>query len=362
MNILFISSLSRSLSTGPAWSVPARVVAQSKIDNVYWVNLSDANHQHWIDTGVYHNISEFQNPSLNALPDPFNRPDIVMFEGFYGGFKEIRFVLDCWRYNIPYIITPRGSLTSQAMHNKSRWKKKIAHLLFYDRFVRRATAVQYLTKQEYEDSKYRFDGPHYILPNGFNTPKETKSDFSKDRIKGIFIGRIDIYHKGLDLLFDAIAEISDELRNNNFSLDIYGPKRLDYNNVIEILKNKKIDDIVKLKGEILGEEKKNAILGSDVFFLTSRFEGHPMGLIEALAYGLPGLVTTGCNMGTEVEQYKAGWCSNITKQGISQSILKMIGDKDLINEYSKNAISLASIYRWDTLAYALHKIIEKLIK
>ena len=33
MNILFISSLSHSLSTGPAWSVPARIAAQEKIDN-----------------------------------------------------------------------------------------------------------------------------------------------------------------------------------------------------------------------------------------------------------------------------------------------------------------------------------------
>lgn len=361
MNILFISHL-YNLSAGPSWSVPAKITAQEQFDNVFWVNLTNVNHKHWQEIDVYHNINEYKKVSLDALPKPFNRPDIVMFEGFYGGLKEIRFVLDCWRYNIPYIITPRGSLTSQAMHNNSRWKKEIAHLLFYDRFVRRATAIQFLTKQEYEDSKYRFDGPHFILPNGFNTPKETKSDFSKDRIKGIFIGRIDIYHKGLDLLFDAIAEISDELRNNNFSLDIYGPKRQDYDNVTEILKNKKIEDIVKLKGEILGEEKKNAIINSDIFFLTSRFEGHPMGLIEALAYGLPCLVTTGCNMRPEVEKYEAGWGCNISKDGIIQSLRKMINDIDKFSIKSENAKELASKYQWCNLAKSLHNIIGDYIR
>ena len=359
MNILFISH-TFNLSAGPTWSIPARIAAQENIDNVLWVSLSSANHEHWRQLKAYHNISEFEKVSLDALPSPFNRPDMVMFEGFYGGLKEVKFARECWKYKIPYIIVPRGSLTYQAMHNKSRWKKEFAHFIFYDRFVKKASAVQFLTYQEYEDSKYRFGGAHFILPNGFNTPPMTKLEFSEKQIKGIFIGRIDIHHKGLDILLSAIDDIKEQLRATNFSLDLYGPCRQDYDKVDQIIKNKGIEDLVKLKGETLGDAKQQALLNSDVFFLTSRFEGHPMGLIEALAYGLPCLVTSGCNMRPEIEEYNAGWASDISIEGVKKSLLRMISEYDMIEKLSANAKTLATNYQWDNLAQSLHKQIKNL--
>lgn len=361
MNILFISSLPHSLSTGPAWSVPARIAAQEKIDNVMWINLSPYEHLHYKNVKSYHNISEFNSVSLLSLPKPFNRPDLVVFEGFYSGFTEMKFAKECWKYNIPYIITPRCSLTYQAMHNKSRWKKEIAHLLFYDKFVKRSLAIQFLTKQEYEDSKYRFNVQHIILPNGFNKPERRKKVFSDNSIKGIFIGRIDIYQKGLDLLLDVIESIKDKLTTVNFSLIIYGPKSKDYNVLENTINSKKIDSIVKLGGEILSKEKQEAILNSDIFFLTSRFEGHPMGLIEALSYGLPCIITTGANMREEVKNYDAGWCSDFSFEGIKKSILDMVNQKTSYQQKSQNAIKLAANYEWDTLAKDFSYQINKLI-
>lgn len=44
-------------------------------------------------------------------------------------------------------------------------------------------------------------------------------------IKGIFIGRISIYHKGLDLLVDACKQIETLLRKRHVQIEIYGPDR-----------------------------------------------------------------------------------------------------------------------------------------
>ena len=62
-----------------------------------------------------------------------------------------------------------------------------------------------------------------------------------------------------------------------------------------------LEKIVLIKDEVYGEDKEKVILESDFFILTSRFEGHPMALIEALSYGLPCLVTKGSNMSKEIE-------------------------------------------------------------
>ncbi len=359
MNILFISCLSNSLSTGPAWSVPARIDAQSKLDDVLWVNLSNACHDHWKQIPAYHNISEYKSVSLKSLPKPFNHPDVVVFEGFYGGLKEIRIALDCWRFKVPYIIVPRGSLTWQAMHNHSKMKKELAHFFFYDKFVKNALAIQYLTEKEYEDSKYRFRGKHFILPNGYTIPNIQKSQFSEKGINACFIGRIDIYHKGLDVLIDAIYSIQDYLRNNQFHITIYGPTSHDYNQVKLMIAEKGLDDLACMGGEVLGEIKRDVLLSSDVFVLTSRFEGHPMGLLEALAYGVPCFVTPGVNMRDEVDEFDAGWTSELNISDMSSTIRHLIEEKESLLVKGNNARKLAVNYSWDIIAKNMHDNIKE---
>lgn len=362
MNILFISSLSTTLSAGPVWSVPARISAQEKYDNVMWINTSTANHLHWKSVKSYHNISEFKRLSLNTFPKPFNRPDIVVFEGFYSGKAEIIISLECRWYKIPYVIVPRSSLTWDAMHNKSRVKKEIAHLLFYDSFVKHSAGIQYLTEKEYLDSKYRFDYPHIILSNGIYPQSIIKKYFSSDRIKAVFIGRIDVHQKGLDLLLDACKELYNELLAAKFSLVLYGPQLEDYEIVNRKIIEMGLADIISLGGEITGSKKKEAILDSDLFILTSRFEGHPMGLIEALSYGLPCLITTGTNIGEEVQKYNCGFVSDITTVGIIKSLKDMLSNNCLFKEMGLSAVSLANGYDWNRLAMCFHQYLENLIQ
>lgn len=361
MNILFLSSLSTTLSAGPVWSVAARILAQEKYDNVMWINTSNADHLHWKSIKSYHNISEFKSLSLNSFPIPFNRPDIVVFEGFYSGKPEYIISKECRKYNIPYIIVPRSSLTWNAMHNKSRIKKEIAHFFFCDSFVKHSAGIQYLTEKEYADSKYRFDHPHLILSNGIFPKDSLKKEFSKDSIKAIYIGRIDIYHKGLDILLNACKVLYDDLLKVNFKLVLYGPKLEDYFLVEKMINDLELSNIVSLGGEILGENKKNAILESDIFILTSRFEGHPMGLIEALSYGLPCLVTMGTNIGEEVKKYNCGFVSDISTEGVIESLKNMIHKLNNLEEMSSNAILLANEYDWDSLANRFHDYLTQLI-
>lgn len=360
MNILFISSLSTTLSAGPVWSVPSRISAQEKYDNVMWVNTSTANHSHLKSVKSYHNISEFKRLSLNSFPKPFNRPDVVVFEGFYSGKAEIILSLECRRYKIPYVIVPRSSLTWDAMHNKSRLKKEICHFLFYDSFVKHSAGIQYLTEREYLDSKYRFDYPHILLSNGINPQEVIKDNFSSNGIKAIFIGRIDIHQKGIDLLLEACHELYDELLAAKFSLILYGPQLEDYETVKEKIIELGLETIVSLGGEVTGHNKRDAILDSDLFILTSRFEGHPMGLIEALSYGLPCLITTGTNIGEEVKMFNCGFVSDITTEGIVESLREMMTNCKSFKKMGLSSVALANQYDWNKLAFEFQQYLEKL--
>ena len=366
MNLLYISNLSNNVDAGLNWSVPASVKAQQKYDNVLWVDLTkDAFQCHWSEVKAYNNIKEFGGQiKLDVLPVPFNKPDCVIFEGFYY-MEHVNFAKELRKSNVPYIIIPRSAFTEAAFNNGGfikRLKKTVAHFLIFDSYIKKSLAIQYLTQEEKKESEKRYEHTSFIVPNGIIMP-ETKKEFSSNLIKGVFIGRQDIYQKGLDLLLDAIAEMRSELTSVGFHLDVYGPPRYDYMQVTKIIENLKITDLVTNheKG-VRGKEKETVLLNSDVFFLTSRFEGHPMGLIEALSYGVPALITRGANMYDEILESMAGWVSETTKDGIMNSLKKMIEERKSFDSTSKNARMLAEKYDWNSLASRFHQSVGKIIK
>ena len=185
MNILYISHLGDKISAGPSWSVPASIRAQAKHDNVFWVNITSARMEHWLNIASFHSIEDYGKLRLKNLPKPFSSPDIVVFEGFYS-VKEVLFSCELRCKGIPYVIIPRGSLTRQALHNHSWLKKKIAHWLFFNSFVKHALAIQFLTEKEYEDS-IKLNKNHVIIPNGFHQPVLKKECLSEVGIKALFI-------------------------------------------------------------------------------------------------------------------------------------------------------------------------------
>lgn len=354
MNILFVSRLNDSQWLGPSQSVPAQVKAQSAIDNVLWFNLNHYRLDQWIDPS-YQFLNTEDNPTkeLGKLPYPFNEPDIVVFEGCYEyPFEPL--VKDIWKMKIPYVVVPRSQLTEGAQKAK-QFKKIVGNVIFFNKFIKKAKAIHYLTKKELEDSK-RFKKQGYIIPNGVNFVPTVRTLTERTGIRGTYIGRIRLYQKGLDLLIDAVDKERDTLTANNFTLDLYGP---DLNGAVAELENrikqKHLTEIIHIHDSVFGEEKKKILEETDVFIMTSRFEGHPMGLIEALSFGIPSLVTEGTNMSVEIEEANAGWNAGNSVEEIAKTLGEMCADKDLFHDMGDNAIKLAQRYDWKTIAQKTHE-------
>lgn len=362
MKILFVSKLMAKAAAGPNWSVPARIKAQSKLDQVFWVNADKSEMPHWRETGLFHKLDEFGGKlRIENLPSDFGKPDIAVFETTY--FLEyIAIAVELRKHEVPYIIVPRCSFTHQAMNNHAKWKKRIAGWLMFNRFFKGATAIQYLTRQEYEDSSPFMCENHFIVPNGIEMPERLTRVYTEDKpLKGLFIGRIDIYHKGLDLMLEAVAECKDFLRDKHITIDIWGPENPDFHTLKKLAAEKGIEDLFNLKGEISGERKKKALEESDFFIMTSRFEGLPMAMLEALSYELPCIATEGTYLRNEIEQTGAGFGCGNSVNDIKQVLLHLGSNKTDLNEMSKKALELASGYTWDEQARKFHEEIQKLI-
>jgi len=352
MVLVYLSNLSQDYSCGTNVSIPESIKAQEKIDQCIWIELNNTEMPQWRECKSFHKLKEFGTKfSINVLPKPFNNPDIVIFEELYW-FKYIAIAKELQMLNIPYIIVPRGSMTSAAQHNHAYIKKAIANLMFFKYFSQHALAIQYLSIGEKNASGERWNKQALVIPNGISLPANLDiKQFSKESIRAIFIGRLDYYQKGLDLLLKSLLLLKPELIQSKFTLSLYGPNDKNSSDIRKDIVRNGLSEIVFCYDEVHGIEKEKVLKSSDLFILTSRFEGMPISILEAISHGIPVAVTPGTNFAETVQTHNAGWASeNSTIEQLCRMLLKIIREKDTIGEKSSNAIELAQSYCWPNIA------------
>lgn len=359
MKILYVSKLEGHQWQGPTHSVPMQIKFQSEIDEVLWVNLCKTINEEWKELPYYYEAKNELKVSLDELPKNFRKPDIVVFEGVYE-YPFAKIVYEIWKRNIPYVLVPRSALTNDAQ-KKRHLKKIIGNVVFFNRFIYKSSSIQYLTDSEQKDSQ-KWNTQYFVIPNGI-LAKTAKKEYAilKEKLRFTYIGRIEQYQKGLDLLIEACSKISTDIRSAA-SIHIYGPDREDSFKLLdEEIKKNNISDIIYIHESVFGEKKENVLLNSDAFIMTSRFEGLPMGLIEALAYGLPVLITQGTNLASEVSDANAGWTTENTVEGISRMIKTAISERDKYSEKSNNAYNLSKNYDWRRISEKTHLEYKKIV-
>lgn len=359
MNILYVSALEGGKYTGPIYSVPKQIIGQSQYDNVYWVNLSDIKNADLFDKNFYHYIpyKQFRFSSLQA---PFDCPDLIIFEEFFK-IECCRVARLAEKLNIPYIIVPRCQMTENYLKNK-RFKKKVASILLFNRFAKKALAVQFLSKQEKRDSEAYYSGKSFIAPNGIEL-KNKKADVNSKPVIGTFIGRYSIWQKGLDMLLEAVQNKKVRLEEKGILIRLYGPNdRTSFpNEVKKLVSEKALEGIVSVHGPVFDKEKEDVLLSSNFFIHTSRFEGMPMSVLDALSYGIPCLVTQGSNMREDIDIFNAGWGADNSVESIKQTLDTLCDTIDELREKGENARDLAAKYSWDSIAKDCHDVYSNFI-
>lgn len=342
MNILHVAKIRDNPTNGVCVAVPEHVKAQGKFANVGLMNIRD-----FRPDGIENCFVYSEDFTLSSLPKPFDKPDLVVFHEIYI-VEYLKISKSLRKQNIPYVIIPHGSLTKEAQRKK-RLKKFVGNFLFKP-FIKKAKAIQCLSKKEQENSK--FNSSKFIGPNGCYIPNAKKESFNQDKISFVYVGRLESYIKGLDIMLDAFKMVTNSKYNDQCTLSMYGPDyqgRFDY--VKQMIEERGIGNFVTLNPPVFNKEKENVLLGSDVFIQTSRTEGMPMGILEALSYGLPCLITEGTTLGSYIKEFDAGWVSKTNAQSVFEQIVCAIEERKELERKSNSAINLIKEnFEWDMVA------------
>ena len=363
MVILHIAALDGKKSAGPNTNVPANVIYGSKFakSGLYNSNYNCEDFKEKIDDYYVRNC--MKNYDIKTLPEPYNNPDLVVFHSMYL-MSHVFIARKLKKYNIPYIIVPRVAMTQNAQ-NKKKLKKQVFNFLCFNKYIENALAIHFLTQNEYEESK-GFKYKNYIISgNGTNKKEKTKNYDNTDYTKYIitFIGRIEKYHKGLDILVESFNLGQKEFREYGIKLYLYGPDNNSKKYLEQKIDEYKISDLIEIKDGVYGEEKEKILLDSDLFIHTSRMEGHPTSIIEAISYGVPVLVTPGTNVAKEVKQYNLGFAAELEPESIKNQIIYSYKSRDKFEEITKDEINYSNEnFEWTTIMKNTIDKYEKLVE
>ncbi|WP_210608828.1 glycosyltransferase family 4 protein [Priestia flexa] len=353
--VLIVAPITGENFSGLTYSVPSTARALHNV-GVSVSLLTTASNKAYVNKEIfpvyYYKSEKGKNKTLKDLPKPFNKPDIIIFQSTYIPYHA-KLAKEATKNNIPYVITPRGGMTLRAQKSKFL-KKKIGNIFFFNHMVKKSSKIHCLTTKEAADVK-EWNDDIFIIPNGIDIPvQEIECKGRNDKnINFTFIGRLDINHKGLDLLIEAVNLIKDKMGNAN--VKIYGPAVHGSDlKLREMISQYKLDKIVKVFGPVRGESKSDILKETDIFVHTSRFEGHPMAVLEALAYGIPCLLTPGTNVSKQVSDIGGGWEAPETVEGIALAIEDILEHKEKFREMGlKGKKMVCEAYNWESIAVKL---------
>ena len=358
MVVLHYVNLDRNSASGVSVIVPQIMNAQSSFATVGFYNYGSDSFE-TVDEIV--RIKDHQqSDDYHSFPAPFNRPDLVVFQSPFDTPRCAWITLKLKRDGIPYIIVPHGCFTEVAM--KKKWlKKKAARLIFVDRVVRDAAAMQYLSGGEKKTSVYT--GESFVVANGISVPAYAPKEKKAEILKIAFIGRKDLYHKGLDLLIEACAIAKDRLKDK-VQINLYGPATAEQAEAMKnALAEHGVEDFVADLPGVFGEEKKRVYMDTDVFVLTSRFEGHPVAILEAWSHGIPTLVTPGTNVAQECARNRCGWAVDCNAASIADALADLTEKGPEISQYAQNARHyVEKVYSWENIGRQYQTAYEAILE
>ncbi|ADR18069.1 glycosyltransferase family 4 protein [Calditerrivibrio nitroreducens] len=214
---------------------------------------------------------------------------------------------------------------------------------FYPRIYKNIICVS-----EISLNKFKLNGK--IIPNGVDE-KHIEKDINIGNYIG-FIGRIDIFHKGLDLLLEALEDIK-------FPLKIAG-KGKDEIKLKNLITEKGLNNNVEILGFLTGQEKLNFIKNAKFIVMPSRFEGQSIVTLEVASMGKPLIVSDIPELSYVIENGFGLSFKSENPEDLKDKMKTLWENEEMILQMGKKALEYAKNLTWDKLALDYEEILLSL--
>lgn len=319
-------------------------------------------------------VPHFSHIHWHLLPDPDRVERILCREGS----RRLRTVLQnasfvhvhgVWepilksaasiarRRGIPYCVQPHGMLDVWSLKQK-RLKKQLALLLGYRKMLDGTRFILALNADEASLlDPLGLKAPNLVIPNGIFL-----EEFSELPAKGFFAQRVPQLNgkrvilflsrlhtkKGLDILADAFNLIARS--HPDVDLVVAGPDGGARESLVSQINQLGITDRVHLVGPLYGADKLRALVDASCFCLPSHQEGFSVAITEAMACGLPVVVSDACHF-PEVKTAHAGTVVSLDPAKVASALAGILDSPTMASIMGRNGQRLVrENYTWPRVA------------
>ena len=261
-------------------------------------------------------------------------------------------------HQLPYIIRPCGMLAPADLQKKKRLKQIYATLLERPNLAG-AAAIHFTSKEEAKISE-RFglgSTAKMPVPRDLVIPLGVTAGLFPNRLREsqvpiiLFMSRI-APKKGLDLLIPALESILGSGIEFHFILAGSNPQDADYETKIKVqIHNSSLAKYTTITGFVSGDLKAELLTKADLFVLPSYYENFGIAVAEAMAAGVPVVISDRIHIAEDIQQAEAGWVGPLEVGAIANSIKSALLNPQERQRRGLNGKEYAKKhYNWEAIA------------
>lgn len=264
-----------------------------------------------------------------------------------------------WACGVPYIVRPSGELDAYSLQKHLGWKRAYLEAIGKP-ILKQAAAIHCTSELERAHVERLAAGARpVVIPLGVNGTRNRGLPRGRFRARHPWLGTRPLVlflsrlaaKKGLDLLLPALAA----LRQNDFVLVIAGSgSPEEERQVRHWVEVSGLGGRTLWAGFVEGEEKAALLADADLFVLASRDENFGLAAGEALAAGLPVVISDQVSFHSDVVRARAGLVVPCQVEPLAQAIETLLDDAGLRRQMGERGRRLMrERYSWEQVTREL---------
>jgi len=262
----------------------------------------------------------------------------------------------CRRASVPYIVRPLGQLAPWSLGQKPL-RKRLLLALGADTMLRRAARIHFTSLEEQRGAETTLGLTEgFVVPLGIDPELVAAPAIQPaERNRNPYILALSRIHpkKNLESLIRAFVRASDDA-SVTWTLVIAGTGDASYvDDLRQLVAGLGAEDRVRFPGWVDGQGKRELVAGASLFVLCSKHENFGIAVLEALAAGVPAIVSPQVDLSVDVERAAAGWVVDAGDDALAETLSRALSDAADRASRGSAARELARGFAWPMIASRL---------